>query len=102
MHGGRRPKTLNVSRPPALIPERGGSTPFRTFGLAYENRDACSGATFGNGALWFPCGDDRRAGYFVGLIWRGARPAALSSAVIWRKHSMPDSVKAVTPSSPGP
>ena len=53
-------------------------------------------------AAMFPCGDDRGAGYFVGLICGGARPAALSSAMIWRKHSMPYSVKAVTPSLPRP
>ena len=75
------------------------------FGVAHRKADrAAIGMVRERGlyAVRFPCGDDRRAGYFVGLIWRGARPAALSSAVIWRKHSMPDSVKAVTPSSPGP
>src|SRR5271163_3604662 len=53
-------------------------------------------------AQTFPCGDDRGAGYFVGLICGCARPAALSTAMIWRKHSMPYSVNAVTPSLPRP
>ena len=72
------------------------------YGMGVARSDAEALKWYRRAADQFPCGDDRRAGYFVGLIWRGARPAALSSAVIWRKHSMPDSVKAVTPSSPGP
>ena len=40
--------------------------------------------------------------YLAGLTDGGARPAVRSSAMIWRKFSMPSSVKAATPSSPKP
>jgi hypothetical protein len=48
------------------------------------------------------CGEDRRQGYSIGLMGGGAFPAALSSAMICFRHSMPYWVKAVTPSSPIP
>src|SRR5712671_5050563 len=48
------------------------------------------------------CGEDRRVDYSVGLAGGGAFPAALSSAMICFRHSMPYWVKAVTPSSPTP
>jgi len=40
--------------------------------------------------------------YLAGLTDGSVRPAARSSEMIWRKFSMPSSVKAVTPSSPKP
>src|SRR5271170_6303330 len=59
---------------------------------------------FGNrveGREKLACGEDRRLGY-SGDLTCGGVPAALWSAMIWHKHSMPYSVKAVTPSSPRP
>src|SRR5215472_13615858 len=50
----------------------------------------------------FPCGDHRRPSYSGALVLVGARPAARSSAMIWRRLSMPSLVKAGTPSSPTP
>jgi hypothetical protein len=48
------------------------------------------------------CGEHRRGSYLASLTCCGALPAALSSAMICRKHSIPYSVKAATPSSPIP
>ena len=52
--------------------------------------------------LWdMACGEARRVGYLCGT-WGGAFAAALLSAMIWRRLSMPSWVKAGTPSSPMP
>jgi hypothetical protein len=43
-----------------------------------------------------------QAGYLGALLLAGARSAARSSAMMWRKFSMPSLVKAGTPSLPTP
>ena len=45
----------------------------------------------------YPCGEARGPGYLAGLTCGGARPALRSSAMIWRRFSMPSLVKAGTP-----
>src|SRR3954468_10816815 len=47
------------------------------------------------------CGQRRRGAYFAGLAG-DPQLAARSSAMIWRRFSMPSLVKAGTPSSPTP